>query len=289
MRYVRYRSASGALGSGVLVGDEIAALDAPLQALLASGGKALDEAGRRAVTGGARVAASSVALLPPVAPSTVVAPGPRIVKASRDLSAFREFYLKSSHTIQGATQAVPYRDAFGTISYRAQVGVVTEPGTGRWTAGTGLRDRILGVVLVAELMSVELLRVGWEGTMWHTRFGEGASFDGATLSGPWLATGDDARLDGITLSDAWGEARVDPAAVEEELSYVARWMALGPELLVLAGSPHGPVLRLEGADPVIEFDGREPRLGPGGSVRASGTGLGEIDAAITPDTATVRS
>ena len=51
-------------------------------------------------------------------------------------------------------------------------------------------------------------------------------------------------------------------------------------MLVLAGSAHGPVLRLDGVEPVVEFEDGEPRVGAGGAITAAATGLGEIDAAV---------
>lgn len=288
MRYVRYRSEAGAIASGVLAADEIADLEDPLGALLARGGDSLRAAAQRAIDHGRRVSPASVTLLPPIAPTTVVAPGPRLGATGRDLGRHREFYLKSAHTLHPPAQRVPYREAVGTISYRAQLGIVVQPGTGRWPDPATVLDKVLGIVLVAELMSVDLLRVGWEGTMWHTRFGEGASFDGATVCGPWLATDEDAVLAAITLSDQWGDAAVDTLSVADELAYVGRWIALEPSLLVLAGSPHGPVLRLDGTEPLIDFDAREPRVGPGDRVSAAATGLGTIDAQIGADLAVGR-
>jgi 2,4-diketo-3-deoxy-L-fuconate hydrolase len=290
MRYVRFAVEGGAVRSGVIDGDEVALLDSDLDSLVRMSGGDVDAAGRRALRAaggaGSRVALRDIRPLPPLEPVTVVAPGPRIdPSASRDLSAHREFYLKSSHTLQGARDPMPYRDAVGTLTYRAQLGLVMRPGTGRHVPSGSVLDGVLGAVLAAEVMSVDLLRVGWEGTMWHTRFGEGASFDGSCPLGPWLATGEDLGLGNVTLRDPWGEALVDLGVVAEELAYVSRWMALGPDLLVLVGSPHGPLLRLDGTEPVVEFAEDEPRVVAGGVITASGTGLGEIEATVGADAA----
>jgi 2-keto-4-pentenoate hydratase/2-oxohepta-3-ene-1,7-dioic acid hydratase in catechol pathway len=278
MRFVRFVMGSGS-DAGVLDGNEIVPLERPLTELVDAGREALRDAGRRALGGTAnRRPLASVELLPPIEPATIVAPGPRIDRsAARDLSLHREFYLKSAHTLRAGSGRIPYREAVGAISYRAQLGVVMAPGSGRWLERSAALEQVLGVVLVAELASVDLLRVGWEGTMWHVRYGEGGSFDGATVSGPWLATDDDAVIRDIVLEDAVGSAPVDLAHVEDHLSYVSRWIALGPDVLVLAGSAHGPVLTLDGDDPVVEFGPDEPRVYAGRTIGATGDGLGTIE------------
>lgn len=289
MRYMRFRTPDDEVHCGVIDGDDVAQLDADLTSLIRAGEDALEAAGRRALTkggAGARATLAGLRPLPPLEPVTVVAPGPRIdPSAVRDLSGYREFYLKSAHTVQGATDPIPYRDAVGTLTYRAQLGLVMRPGTGRHVPVGSVLDAVLGAVLAAELMSIDLLRVGWEGTMWHTRFGEGASFDGSCPLGPWLATGEDLNLASVVLADASCEAPVDAATVADELAYVSRWMALGPQLLVLAGSTHGPLLRLDGAEPLIEFGAEEPRVVAQGVIAAEGTGLGTIEAPVGPGAA----
>lgn len=288
MRFVRFRRRTEDARDGVVSGTEIVPLERQLAELIADGRAGLELAGRRALDSGrSPVRLDDVELLPPIQPVTIVGPGPRLDGAAlRDLSRHREFYLKSAHTLQPGSRPIPYRAAVGTLSYRAQLGVLMEPGTGRHLSLDDARERVLGVILIAELMSVDLLRVGWEGTMWHTRFGEGASFDGSTPCGPWLAVSDGVAIDRTTLSDSWGDVAVEASEVAEQIAYVSQWLALGPEVLVLAGSRHGPVLTLEAEEPVIAFGPDEPRLRVGGRVRAAGEGLGEIDAAIGDSTTT---
>lgn len=282
MRYVRLRTGSGSIASGVLDADGVAVLDRPFGALLASGEVELRRAADRALSNTSRLPLGAVDLLPAVEPLSVVAPGPTTSRAgnARDLSAHREFYLKAATTLHPGDTPVPYRNAIGVLSYRAQLGVVMKPDSGRSLTPDEALASVFGVVLVAELLSVDLLRVGWEGTMWHTRFGEGGSFDGATVCGPWLATADTFNLADARLADAWGAWNVDANAVGEQLAYVSRWMPLGPELLVLAGSRHGPRLVEVDREPVVEFPPDEPRIRPGDVIEATGDGLGEVRTSV---------
>jgi hypothetical protein len=221
--------------------------------------------------------------VPPVQPLVVVAPGPRpdpaLPEQAIRLAGHREFYLKSGHTVIGAEDAIPYRDALGALSYRAQLGLIFRP-TDRHTPATAILDRLAGVVLAAEVYSVDLLRVGWEGTMWHVRYGEGASFDGACPIGPILVTADELLGAEVRLTDGAGDAAVEWADVAEFAAYVNEWMELGPSVLVLAGSRHGPVMTLEGADPVIRFPSGEPAIGLTDVVRVSSPALGNVAAPV---------
>lgn len=230
-------------------------------------------------------------VVPPVQPLVVVAAGPRpdpaLPEQATRLASHREFYLKSGHTVIGAEDAIPYRDALGALSYRAQLGLIFRP-TDRHTPAAAILDRLAGVVLAAEVYSVDLLRVGWEGTMWHVRYGEGASFDGACPIGPLLVTADELLGGEVRLADAAGDAAVEWPDVAEFAAYVNEWMELGPSVLILAGTRHGPVMTLDGTDPVIRFPSEEPALGPSDVVWATSPALGEVAAPVRKPLITAR-
>lgn len=250
-----------------------------VQEILSEGRAGLDSAARDAEAA-QPVPLATVRLVPPVSPAVVVAPGPRLQPdRSEELARHREFYLKSRHTIVGGDETIQHATALGVLSYRAQVGLVLAPTERHTPASQELRN-LLGAVLAAELYSVDLLRVGWEGTMWHVRYGEGASFDGSCPVAPVFVSADEFELENLPLEDSTGRSEVQSDQVADFVGYVNRWMALGPDTLVLAGSGHGPVLSIQGADPVISFPEGEPRLGPGDRIVARSEPLGNIDLAL---------
>lgn len=207
----------------------------------------------------------------------VVAPGPA---TSGRLASHREFYLKPPHSLVPPDGVISHRPELGSLSYRGQLGLILEP-TDRHTPPDRILERVAFVVLAAEVVSIERLAVGWEGTMWHVRYGEGGAFDGSCPVGAVAAPiRTAADLQGLRLVDDWGATDVEVGQVAEFLAYVNRWLALGPGVLVLAGAGHGPRLELDGADPVVVFDAAEPRVGPGGHVRVDGGALGRIDVSV---------
>ena len=216
--------------------------------------------------------------------AVVVGPGPRPdpdLDVAR-LARHREFYLKSPHTVVASGSRLRYRPALGRLSYRAQLGLLFDDAP-RHTPAERILEHVRGVVLAAELLSVDLLRVGWEGTMWHIRYGEGASFDDScvvaeTIHEPGGVVGAE-----IGLTDVTGTARVDWEAVAGFCAYVSDWMALRPDMLLLAGSARGPVLSVDGADAVVRFPDPEPRLDPGDALAISSPQLGEVRATLAFD------
>jgi 2-keto-4-pentenoate hydratase/2-oxohepta-3-ene-1,7-dioic acid hydratase in catechol pathway len=282
MRLVMFRADDAAPRPGALVDDAVVPLPAAsLEDLLSGGRAALERAYAEASRSGvAALPLADVTLTVPLQPSVVVAPGPTIAREHADrLRAHREFYLKSAHTVVAGEGELPYREALGALSYRAQLGLVLGPGK-RGLDARAVRDHVLGVVLAAELYSVDLLRVGWEGTMWHVRYGEGASFDGACPVGRVFVTLDELALGGLRLEDRSGLQEIEEDVLAEFVAYVSRWMQLGPTTLVLAGSTHGPRLAVEHDDPVVAWPDGEPRLGAGDRVSARANVLGEINVVV---------
>lgn len=214
-------------------------------------------------------------------PSIIVAPGPRV---DSGLDRHREFYVKPAHCLLAPAGTLPYRPDLGTLSYRAQLGFILEP-TDRFTPPAQILSRVRGLVAAAEVVSIDRLEVGWEGTMWHIRYGEGGAFDGACPIGPSMArigAGDSLpeQLEGLRLTDAWGSFGIDVGDVASFLGYVNRWLRLGPEVLVLSGAGHGPRLRLDGQQPTVVFDEREPRVRAGGMITVEAGILGAIGVQI---------
>jgi 2-keto-4-pentenoate hydratase/2-oxohepta-3-ene-1,7-dioic acid hydratase in catechol pathway len=213
--------------------------------------------------------------------AVVVGPGP-VPDPELDgqrLARHREFYLKSAHTVVPSGSRLRYRPALGRLTYRAQLGLLFDP-TPRHTPPERILDHVRGVVLAAELASVDLLRVGWEGTMWHIRYGEGASFGDSCVVTESVR--DPAGIVGasVALTDPWGTTEVDWSQVAEACAHVSDWMALRPDMLLLAGSGHGPVLSIEETDAVLRFGPSEPRIGPGDEVIVSSPQLGEVRATV---------
>jgi len=210
-------------------------------------------------------------------PRVIVAPGPKV---RGSLARHREFYLKPPSSLVAPGDTVPYTPALGTLSYRGQLGILLRP-TERHTPADRILDHVEAVVLAAEVVSIDRLKVGWEGTMWHVRYGEGGAFDGSCPVGPVLARIRADEMDGLQLDDGREPVPADVGAIAEFLAYVSHWLTLGPNILVLAGSRHGPKLDLDGRDPRVLFEPPEPRVGPGGRIRTDGGVLGQIDVPIT--------
>lgn len=215
-----------------------------------------------------------------LAPRVIIAPGPRVDTA---LIRHREFYVKPRHSLLPPDGVVPHRRELGALSYRAQLGFLLQP-TDRHTPAPDILRSVRGLVAVAEVVSVDRLEVGWEGTMWHIRYGEGGAFDGSCPVGPSLARIDrdtvEEALGAIGLTDSWGTSEIDPGAAAEFLEYVNQWIRLGPDVLVLAGARHGPRLELDGRQPRVVFDDVEPRVLPGGRIKVDAGVLGRIDVAV---------
>jgi 2-keto-4-pentenoate hydratase/2-oxohepta-3-ene-1,7-dioic acid hydratase in catechol pathway len=194
----------------------------------------------------------------------------------------RELYLKSPHTAVASGSRLRYRPALGVLSYRSQLGLLFDD-VPRHTPAERILSHVRGVTLVAELLSVDLLRVGWEGTMWHIRYGEGASFDdscvlGETVHGPDAIVGSP-----VEVTDATGTSAIEWDVVAELCARVSTWMAIGPDMLLLAGSARGPILSIEDTDAVVRFPEGEPRLGPGDDIAIESPQLGVVRATISSD------
>jgi hypothetical protein len=214
-------------------------------------------------------------------PRVIIAPGPQ---AEGALARHREFYVKPTHCLLQPDGRIVHRPELGVLSYRAQLGFIFAP-TDRHTPSTEILGRVRGMVAAAEVVSIDRLEVGWEGTMWHIRYGEGGAFDGSCPVGPALARFDGTRnlgdaLADIRLADGWGSCDIDQGAVAEFLGYVNRWIRLGPDVLVLAGAGHGPRLELDGHQPRVAFDASEPRVLPGQRITVEAGALGRIDVAV---------
>ena len=213
--------------------------------------------------------------------AVVVAPGPRPdpdLDVER-LQSHREFYLKSAHTVVSGARTLRYRPALGKLSYRAQLGLRFDV-PARHTPADEILEHLHSVVLAAEIVSVDLLQVGWEGTMWHVRYGEGGSFDDSCLLAGDLIDAKTVLATRPVIEDPMGPTEVEWSSVAEFAAYVNGWMELREDVLLLAGSSHGPVLSLDGADAVVRFPPDELRVGPGDEVWVRSPQLGEARATV---------
>jgi 2-keto-4-pentenoate hydratase/2-oxohepta-3-ene-1,7-dioic acid hydratase in catechol pathway len=275
VRLVSFSTADSAVRPGLAVDGTIVPLQGRSMAAVLEGLEPhVDLPG---IPSGDPLAMTDVTFHAPFRPGVVVAAGPE--PAGGDLRGHREFYLKSAHTVIGPNSAIPYHPGLGTLSYRGQLGLVLAR-TPRHTPAERILERVIAAVVSADVVSIDLLRPAWEGTMWHIRYGEGGSFDGSCPVGPELVTADELRLGELRLEDAAGDLPVDADAIAELLAYVSHWMALGPEVLVLTGGTHGPVFEREpSGEPVVTFGPAEPRLGPGDRVRVN-SAIGSLDVPI---------
>jgi hypothetical protein len=119
--------------------------------------------------------------------------------------------------------------------------------------------------------------------MWHIRYGEGASFDDSCVLGEAVHGPDAIVRTSVEITDSTGTAAIDWDVVAQFCAHVSTWMAIGPDMLVLAGSARGPILSIEGADAVVRFPDGEPRLGPGDAIAIESPQLGAVRATISSD------
>ena len=222
---------------------------------------------------GAPPAADDRLLEPPFPPRAVIAPGPRLEGPPDWQERHREFHVKPASVIAPARSALPRAPA--SVRYRVQAGLVFGP-MPRCTPAGRILDRLIGCHLVTELIDVDAFRIDWEGPRWHIRFGEGMSFDGACPVSPVLATPDEFPPEGIGVQHAGGTTLLAWDALADFAALVNRYLELGPELLILAGWPLGPVLAAANGRPQLTFDTPISSLGTDGAW-ADNSVLGRVE------------
>lgn len=225
----------------------------------------------------------------PIVPQTLMAAGPRPLEVNDRLKRHTEFYIKPPTSVVGPQEPVYAQpDITERMRPEAELGLVFVGG-GRHVSPEQAADHIFGYTIFLDLIAPERLVFGWEGTtMFHTRYGEGASFDSSGVLGPWIVTRDEVEdLDSVTvrlaingelqreyrLGDLWRS----PA---QYASYLSTFFPLQPAIVATCGVPYGATVGpTDTGDPeVAEGDAVGPvKAGDRISVEVSGIGRIETE------------
>ncbi len=225
--------------------------------------------------------ASGVRVLSPLHPQTLLCPGP--TPADANLAAHAEFYLKSPASLvePGVPIAISPHGGRRVVA-QAELGIVFHD-PGRNVPAERVMDHVFGYIAFLNLLAPDQFQPGWEGTMWHIRYSEGASFDRAGSLGPWIITADEVedphllraaiRVNEELIAEHTFEGL--PRTIPSFLSYCSTFITLQPGLVVTSGSPLAPrLIRRADGEPAVEFPHRLLRPG---TLRLMLDGIGVLE------------
>lgn len=248
------------------------------------------ETGEEPWQGRVRYHLNEVRLERPLTPRTILAAGPKPATSAPRLDAFREFYVKPPTSVVGPHDAVRAQPDITTqLTPEAEVGLIFIGG-GRHLAPDEALENLFGLTIFLDLIAPERLIFGWEGTtMFHTRYGEGASFDTSGVLGPWIVTRDELPdLDEVTvqlyvndelqkehrLADLWWP-------ITEYVSYLSTFFPLEPAIVGTSGVPYGATYGPdEAGNPVITLDDPAPAVDVGDRIRVDVDGVGRLETSV---------
>lgn len=190
----------------------------------------------------------SVKIMPPVLPETILCAGPN-VEDPRDTQLMKhlEFFLKSSHAIVGFKQPIIIDPSISNMyDVQVELGVVIGK-SGRYIPEDQVLDHVFGFTVVHNVINRDRMQVGWEGWMWHNRYGDGASFDNSAPIGPWIVEkGDIEDPENLSIKKYINDELVETQntkdllrSIKQFVSYCSNFFTLEPGLFISTGSPGG--------------------------------------------------
>lgn len=207
---------------------------------------------------------NDVRIVQPLNPETILCAGPNPEDPNDPLLVrHSEFFLKSSHTVIGGEQPILIDPTISDkFDVQVELGVVIGK-TGRFIPEDQVMDHIFGFTVFHNVVNRERMQVGWEGWMWHNRYGDGASFDNSAPIGPWIVEKDDIQdPENLVIRKYINEQFVEThntkdliRSVKQFVAYCSNFFTLEPGILISVGTPGGWVL---GRD-----EKGNPRLKPG--------------------------
>ncbi|HHW01334.1 MAG TPA: fumarylacetoacetate hydrolase family protein [Thermoanaerobacterales bacterium] len=230
----------------------------------------------------------NVKILEPLRPRTIMAPGPELEDPSdKSMYNYIEFYLKSEHAVVGPGVPIIKESKFtGRIDFEPELALVIGK-RGRFLDRENVLDHVFGYTIMNDVYSIDRLVVGWEGTMFHVRYGEGASFDNSAPIGPWIVTKDEIENpENLTLRKYVNGELVDERntsqllrSVREFASYCSTYFTLQPGLMIATGYPNGLVFGKDSNNrPVIKDLRKSPRyLNADDRVACEIEGIGRLE------------
>lgn len=227
----------------------------------------------------------NVKLTVPYRPRTLICAGPGLEDPQdKQMHNYVEFFLKSTHTVTGPEEPIYFDQKYtGKLSCQPELALVVGK-KGRFISEGNILDHVFGYTVLNNVYSVDRLVIGWEGTMFHVRYGEGASFDNSAPIGPWIVTTDEIKdPENLILKKYINDELVNEAStsslfrsVRQFASYCSTFFTLQPDIMISTGNPSGPVLgKDEFNRPVIKhLKQNSMYLKPGDKVKCEIEGVG---------------
>lgn len=208
-----------------------------------------------------------VKLQMPIKPKTIMCPGPGLENpGDPKMHNYLEFFLKSQDTVIAPNAAIIKDKSVGRINCVPELALIFGK-RGRFLEEDNVLDNVFGYTILNDVYSVDRLVVGWEGTMFHVRYGEGASFDTTAPIGPWIVTKDEiGNPENLVMKKYINGKLVEETntkdllrSVREFASYCSIYFTMQPDILVSTGNPEGPKLGIDENDrPVIKDIRKNP-------------------------------
>ncbi len=192
---------------------------------------------------GHTVPLSDVTLLPPCEPGIIICVGRNYARHIKEMGHEAEglpkepgLFLKGINTLRGPGDDIPYPSWTQDLQYEGELAVVVAREM-RDVEPDDALDYVLGYTCACDVTARDRQRS-------DLQWVRGKSADGFCPVGPWLETELDptdvrvqTRVNGETKQDGTTRDMIFPVA--QVLSYVSRFMTLGPGDLVLTGTPDG--------------------------------------------------
>mgnify|MGYP001183354800 CR=1 FL=1 len=188
---------------------------------------------------------SDVKLQAPIKPKTIMCAGPNLESPEDPLMHnYLEFFLKAQDTVIAPNEAIIKDKSVGRINCVPELALVFGK-RGRFLDKDNVLDNVFGYTILNDVFSVDRLVVGWEGTMFHVRYGEGASFDTTAPIGPWVVTKDEIENpENLTMKKYVNGKLIEETntkellrSVKEFASYCSTYFTMQPEILISTGNP----------------------------------------------------
>jgi 2-keto-4-pentenoate hydratase/2-oxohepta-3-ene-1,7-dioic acid hydratase in catechol pathway len=232
-------------------------------------------------------ALKDVKLQAPIKPKTIMCAGPELENPGDPLMHnYLEFFLKAQDTVIAPNAAIIKDKSVGRINCVPELALVFGK-RGRFLDKNSVLDNVFGYTILNDVFSVDRLVVGWEGTMFHVRYGEGASFDTTAPIGPWVVTKDEiVNPENLAMKKFVNDKLVEETntkdllrSVTEFASYCSIYFTMQPEILVSTGNPEALKFGVnEEGRPVLKDLRKNPSyLEAGDKVVCEIEGVGRIE------------
>lgn len=211
-----------------------------------------------------------VRLAVPIQPPLIVCGGGNfwghLRESGRERPEHVEFFLKSSATLIGPDDDIPYQPWISRkLDYEAELGIIIGKRGHRIPRERAL-EHVFGYTAVNDLAIRDRQLTRWRHDAFQVKYGNGKVFDNNLVLGPAIVTADEIR-DPMDLSiRCWVDAQLRQDSntreyiwgVAEVIEYYSSMMTLEPGTLICPGTPGGCAV---GTDP--DCGGRSTHAAPG--------------------------